>query len=264
VLVCLLVSGSAIGYALHVQRQAEESRQAFTIQSADARTEAAPAGGEVARLRQMLEEKETAYIQLHDELENLKRQSSEGAPASNASSRDFTNTATSVRSGESYMDRLKREDPDQYKKIQDQQLQRRQQAEARYQDAMARLQQRRQAAASPEEAALLDQLTASLTKLRQIGEGWEQVRSLPDSQRAEQMQKLAQESMTAYQNYSDLRSKDRQLQLSLLAAQVGYRDPQQAAQFTSAIQKIYDETDSSLSRFFGTGRRRGGGSGSSQ
>jgi hypothetical protein len=141
--------------------------------------------------------------------------------------------------------------------------QRRQQAETRYQESLAKLQERRQRAQSPEEIALLDQLTASLSKLHELGETWQNMGSLTGTNRMEQYRQLAQESSTAYQGYSELLAKDRQLRLSQLATQVGYKDAAQAQQFTESVQKIYEETDASLTRLLGInpagfGRGRGG------
>ena len=244
---------SAGGYAyltLRAAPAAEESRRPIA-----ARPAADGSASEVARLRLMLEEKETVYSRLRDQYEQFQRQATNtAAPVM----RRFSATNSTARAGgdgnESSMDRWKRENPERYKQIQQQQEQRRQQVEARYQEQAARLQDRRRQAQSPDEIALLDQLTQTVGKLHEIGQGWESLSAMAGDDRATQMRQLSQDSMTTYQTYGELLVKDRQLQLSQLAAQVGYRDPAQAAQFTEAIQRIYTETDPGLNRLLGRGR----------
>ena len=244
---------AAGGYAYFTLRQAPVAED--PAQPVAARPAANGSAGEVARLRLMLEEKEGAYNQLRDQYEQLKQEATTtAAPGFRAFSATNSSARAGGTTGESYMARLQREDPERYQQIQKQQEQRRQQIEARYQEQVARLQDRRQRAQSPEEIALLDQLTETMGKLHQIGQSWESLGTLSSQDRLAQMQQLSQDSVAAYQAYQELLGKDRQLQLSQLAAQVGYRDPAQAAQFAEAIQRIYTETDPGLNRLLGRGR----------
>ena len=219
-----------------------------------ARMTAGGSASEVVRLRLMLEEKESAYNQLRDQYAQLQRETATTtAPVFRAFSATNSVTRAGRNSGESFMTRLQREDPERYKQIQQQQEQRHQQVEARYQEQTARLQDRRQRAQSTDEIALLDKLAETVDKLHQIGQGWESLITSSGPDRLAQMRQISQDSAATYQTYGELLAKDRQLQLSQLAVQVGYRDPAQAAQFAETIQRIYADTDPGLNRLLGRG-----------
>jgi DNA repair exonuclease SbcCD ATPase subunit len=218
----------------------------------------ASAGGEDAQLlRRLLEEKESAYNKVYDELERLKKPgaaATEPRTAVNVS----TNTGGFGRGrggggfgGSDWLERLKTEDPERYKQITESMEQRRQQAETQYQQSLARIQERRQKAGTDDEVAHLDALAGSLTKLHEIGQSWENLRNLSGEERSQAFRQLTQDSATAYQTYSDLKTKDRQVQLNQLAAQVGYKDTAQAEQFTAAVKRIYEETDPGLRGLMG-------------
>jgi hypothetical protein len=265
VVVALLVGvllGGGVGYVVSVNRQTERESLA-TAAVAPAPTPVAAGESEADRLRIMLGEKETAYAKLREENEQLKKQTSADTPLRIPSGSSTNSGGFGGRGGGNFMDRLRRDDPERAKQMEEEREQRRQQAEARYQESLAKLQERRQRAQSPEEQALVDQLSASLTKLHDIGEGWQNISSLSGSNRMEQVRALMQESTTAYQGYGELLLKDRQMRLSQLATQVGYKDAAQAKQFADSVQKIYEETDASLTRLLGVnptgfGRGRGG------
>jgi cytochrome c553 len=82
------------------------------------------------------------------------------------------------------------------------------------------------------------------------------MRDLSEEERRKQSEQLGTESRQVYQQLSDLRRQDRQLQLRQLASQIGYQDAKDVAAFVDTVQRIYRETDSGSGRFFG---RRGGG-----
>ena len=250
----------AAGYAYLTLRQAQA--EAAPAVAGGGRVVTAHTENEVTRLRQMLEEKETAYARLRDQYEQLKREAAPDATTAGRDAASSTNIAVARGdSGESFLDRLKREDPERYKRMEEARAQFRQQVEARYQEQVTRLQDRRQRAQAPDEIALVDQLATTVNKLHEISQGWENLGSLSGADRSTQAQQLAQDATSAYQTYRDLLAKDRQLQLGQLAARAGYRDPAQAAQFTEAIQRIYTETDlrqAGLSFGGGFGGGRGG------
>jgi hypothetical protein len=216
---------------------------------------AAGSTGDAKLLRQLLEEKENAYQRLYEQYEQWK-QAGPSVAAPPAEARSSTNAGGFGRGrGGDFMDRLQREDPERFKQLQETQEQRRKQAEAQFQQQLARLQERRQKATTPEEIAHLDALAATMAKLQAIGQGWETVRSLSGEERSQQVRQLAEESAATYQSYNELKTKDRQLQLQQLAAQVGYRDAAQAEEFTAAIQRIYQETEPGMRGLMGRGMR---------
>jgi len=258
--VALMASGGAAGYFFYQLRQAETERELAAV----AKPAAAPATNdssakEAARLREMLADKEAAYDKLRTELEALKQDKS-AATAPSVSALTSSNSAGSVRSGGGrggFGD-----DPDAQARFREFREQARQRAEKSYNDQLARLQARRQAAKSPEEIAAVDKVIASMTEVREIALAWESTRELSGEERAAQMRTLTERSAAAYRTYGEAMAQDRQVQLQQLAAQSGVRDAAQAKQFAEAIQRIYEETDPSLGRMIGFGGsgRRGGGS----
>lgn len=199
---------------------------------------------EATRLRQQLADKESAYEQLLAERNQLKRTAgtSTTAPAASALTAGTT-PAESRKSPYAETARKWQEGIEAHKQSQ----------EARYQDAIARLQQRRQAATTPEETALVDEVTNSLDQLRALSARWEEARKAGGQDRMALFQQLFQDSSAAYESYSTVLAKDRKFRLNQLATQAGYTDPNQAAQFTDNIQKILTETDSSLNNLLGMG-----------
>ena len=263
VVVALLVGvllGGGVGYVVSANRQADQD-QALLASAKPTAPAPNPEATETEadRLRTMLAEKETAYAKLREENEQLKKQPESPVRLSASAS---TNSFGGRGGGEGFMDRLRRDDPERVKQWEQEREQRRQQTEARYQESLAKLQARRQAAQTAEEKELLDQLSASTTKLHDVGEAWQAMGSATGTNRMEQFRQLAEQSRDAYQAHAELRTKDRQLQLTQLATQAGYKDPAQAKQFADAVQKIYDETDASPGRMIGTAlgfsRGRGG------
>lgn len=257
VVVALLVGvllGGGVGYVVSVNRQTELAKElaASTPGTAPTRTAAADTETEADRLRVMLGEKETAYAQLREENEQLKQQASKESPLRVTTSSATNAVGSSGRSGGgNFMDRIRKDNPEMAKQWEADRERRKQEAETRYQDALAKLQERRQQSQSPEETALVDLLLASMNKLHEVGESWQNMGSITGPNRMEQYRQLAQDSSAAYQDYSGLLAKDRQLRLSQLATQVGYKDPAQAKQFAESIQKIYEETDAGVSRMLG-------------
>ncbi len=143
----------------------------------------------------------------------------------------------------SWMERIQREDPERYKQIIAQREQRRKQAEQWYQDQLAALDQRAQAAPTKDEVDLATQISDTLAKIQQLRQSWQAVRDLPDDQREAAVDQLRTEQRDAFQTLNDLRDRDRQFQLQQLGAQVGYRDAASMAQFADAVQQIYKNTE---------------------
>ena len=159
------------------------------------------------------------------------------------------------------MERLKTEDPERYKQIQEDRERRRQYVEGLVRDQLTRLDQRLQMAQSQEEVNLISQISDTVGQLNDLRQQWQDIRELPDDQRHQKFEELATTTREAYQNLSTLRAQDRQMQLQQLAAQVGYSSATDQAQFAKAIQQIYQETDTSMERFMGFGHGRGGSGG---
>ncbi len=220
---------------------------------------------EVAILRQMLEEKEKAYNTLlaaqrqtgPSETGTVSSTSTDELPVSgNVSAATFT----SAQPGRSWLDQLRDQDPERYRQIQEERESRRQRFEQRIQDYVNQLDTRLQSATTQEEADLVRALTDSIHQMNDLRQSWESLRDLPAEERREQFQQLAQQSRALYEQYAALRAQDRQMQLRRLAAQVGYRNPAQIEQFSTAIDQIYRDTDASLRGLmeFGMGGPGGG------
>jgi hypothetical protein len=262
----LVVSVGGAGYFYFEMRRVEAERQEAVAQArAEVKPLAPQPANEADRLREMLAEKETAYAQLQSEVEQLKQEkTARPAPSNTMVLGDGSNlVVTASTDGGRGFGRGRFGGPEAEARMRESRDQFRQQAEARRQEQLARLQERRQQAKTPEEAALLDQLIASFNQVQEVGQQWESLRDPAVTNRAALAMQLAEQSRAAYAAYNELRAKDRQFQLQQLAAQAGYKDAEQAKQFTDAVQRIYDETDSSLPRLMGFGGfGRGGGGGS--
>ncbi len=195
-----------------------------------------------------LQTKNNEIARLRQELDRLRRSARAVAPPSAPAS---TNLAAAAGTNQvSWLERLRQQDPERYKQIMDGRDQRRQQADAFFQQQFNRLDERLQSTQTQEEADLVNQISDTLNKMNDLRQSWENAAQLSGDER----RKLVADSWQAYQTYSQLRSQDRQLQLRQLASQIGYQNPQDAAPFLNAINTILDDTDPSMTRFMGWGR----------
>lgn len=217
---------------------------------------AAPAGN-VDALRQLLEDRENALQQLRREYAALQQQTPRPAPTTMAAVTPPAAVATNSTQT-AWLERLRTEDPERYKQIQEQREQRRRAAEELFEKQLTRLDERYQAAQSRDEADLVEQIADTLTRLDDLRQQWPTIRALPEEQRREEAQRLGAETWQTVQQLNELRGRDRQLQLQQLATQVGYKDERAISQFVESTEKIFQETDTNPLRFMGGGGGRGG------
>lgn len=232
-----------------VQADAELAKLQVTSKAA------AQAAAEAERLRKKLEQQDTEFNAVRAELAKLKEPAGTVAADPETYPRVSAprDTAAGNSGGRSWMERLKEEDPERYKKMQEDRDKRRQDIAKQFQEALGRIDQRLQTATTPEEVNLLNSLASTLDKVDELRKSWENLRSLPEEDRRDQAAKLGAESMQTYQQLTELRAKDRQLQLQQLAGQVGYKDSAQSQQFVENVSRIYSETDTSINRLLGFG-----------
>ncbi len=204
-------------------------------------------------LQRLLDERVAAYAKLQAELDALRKSGGEPAAAAPV----VSEPATASRA--TWLERLKAENPVRFQQIQQQREQRRQGVDERFRDQMTRLDERLETVESQEEAELVVQIADSVAKLDELRAQWQQLRGLPEEERRAAAPQLMAESRDAYETLSNLRARDRQLQLQQLAADIGYRDAGGTTEFVDAVQRIYTETDTSLNRFMGMGRWGRGG-----
>ncbi|NQU10558.1 hypothetical protein HQ590_07205 [bacterium] len=214
---------------------------------------------EIAGLRRSLDAREQAYRDLQESA----RASGDpnliaGLDAAPAGTPATAAAGDRPGGGPSWLERLRQEDPARYQQLQTDREQWRQRVAERFQEAVAKIDDRFQTAQTEEEADLLSALAETISQMDELREKWHAVRELPDDQRHEAAGELRAESMALYQKLTDLRAQDRQFQLTQLAGQIGYQGANQTAQFVDGVQQIINDTDTSVSRLFGFGRGRGG------
>ncbi len=208
---------------------------------------------DVALLKTLLAERDTANAQLRAEIARLKE-----APAPRAAAAEPTLSPTPTSPAtNSWLDRIRVEDPERYRQIQAAREQRRQAVEQWFNNQFDRLDQRLQAAATQEEGDLVTQIAEALQHIEELGQRWQAVRALPDEERRAAAAELGTETREAYRTLSELRTQDRQFQLQQLAQQIGYRDARSAGQFVDSVTSIIKETEVNPLRGMGGGGGRG-------
>lgn len=159
----------------------------------------------------------------------------------------------------SWLERLKAEDPERYQRIVESREQRRQQIDQYFDNQFTRFDERLQTAQSQEEIDLVNHLSDTLARAEELRYEWEKLQQLPEEERREKGAELRTASTETYQRLRELRAQDRKLQLRNYAASLGYSNPQDLNAFVEAIQRIEQETDASMGRFFGGGDGAGRG-----
>jgi hypothetical protein len=256
---------------LRVQLTETEARLAALQQAQPAAAPARRDNDDAALLRRMLQERDAAYAELRDAYEELRRHSDEpdmDSPAFAMLQSSAQPAGPGRGSGNegsmSWLERMRIEDPERYRQVQEAREQRRREFEARFHEQYAGIDQRLRTARSRDEAELLNQMAATLAQAEELRRAWEELRNLTGEQRREAAQQLAAQSRETHAALSDLRARDRELQLRQLAAHLGYRDPREIAQFVETIDRIHRETDPALNRLLGIqGAPRGGRAGGS-
>lgn len=249
IILAALFAGTTIFYA---NRAGDLRKQIAESTPVIAPSPAPPPNLETARLRKLLEERETAYIQLETAYRQLQR----GETPTQEIATAAMPVASSSTNRLSWTERVKQEDPERYKQMMAERDQRRKQMEQWYQERVSALDLRAQNAPTQQEAELATKIADNLAKLHDLGQQWSSIRDMPDAQREAAIDALRTATRETYQNLRTLGQQDRQLQLQNLAQSVGYTSTTDIQKFTSAISSIYQTTD-----YTPRGGGMGGGSG---
>ena len=212
----------------------------------------------VQTLEKLLREQSEAYAELQNRYSDEQRTNTTEQPATTAAAPAETNALAAAGSsgdrGGQWLERLRTEDPERYKQMQEAREQRRQQVSEYFDSQLDRLDQRYQAAGSQDEADLVAEISTTLGKLDELRQRWQEVRQLPEEERRAQARELGRESHQTWQKLVELRTRDRELQLKQFAAQIGYADPSTSGQIVDQLQQIYRETETNPMQFMGMGR----------
>lgn len=192
-------------------------------------------------------------------LQSLLSQQNLSATTETASPTTTGEAGTTPTNRVSWLDRLKSEDPDRYQRIVESREQRRQQIDQYFDNQFARFDERLQTAQSQEEIDLVNNLSETLARAEELRYEWEKLQQLPEEERREKGAELRTTSMETFQRLRELRAQDRTLQLRNYAASLGYSNPQDLNAFVAAIQRIEQETETGMGRFFGGGDGPGRG-----
>jgi hypothetical protein len=250
---CFLIGVAATAafsmyHAAQLREEIEDAQTAIEELRTASQTSHKTQVADVNRLRKLLQrlEEENAALRTSgtESTNNDDVATEPAAPTIKVSTATATPKPDHGGDRQSFMDRLKKEDPARYKQMQDEREQWRKKAAEQVQQTLKRLDDRMQAAQTQPEADLLAQLAATTARMAEIRQNWDQLRTLPEDQRQEQAAALATESRQLYQKLTELRTQDRQLQLQQLATQVGYQDANQSAQFVESVNRIITETSS--------------------
>ncbi len=251
---CVILTGALVATADYAHALA---RRIHPAEQPPATTPAmATATAKEKLLQRLLDERVAAYARLSAAYDELKKKTDNPSLQPAAAAASLSPPRGENRN--SWLERLRTENPERYKQIQEEREQRRQRVEAMFHDQLTRLDERLQTAQSQGEADLVNQIADTVNKLNDLRQQWQQARELPDGERQAAMQQLGPQTAEAYQTLSQLRAQDRQMQLQQLASQIGYRTESDQAQFVTTVSQIIQETDPRMDHGMGFGRGRGG------
>lgn len=232
------------------QQNRELNTQLSAVDAARQAVDSFPMSESRSGLRQALESEQVANAELRQELARWK-----GVPvASNTAPAVTTTTeAQPARGGtEGWLDRIKQQDPERYKQVVAERDQRRKDLQDWQAETLAQLAARAQSPSMPEEAALVTQISDTLTKLNDLRQQMAASRQLPDDQRQAQMAQLIPEMQSTWQQLTALRDQDRALQYLLLGKQLGL-SPDRAQSLATTIPTILQNTQYTPTRGGGPG-----------
>ena len=216
---------SALKHAQELNTQLEQSQAALQKLSAPPADQAQP--GAASRLQKLLAEETTTNARLRKDLARLKNQPAPlvtnalpvTAPAT--TNGPVADRANRFGGPGAWLDRIRQQDPERYKQLVAEREQRRKEADDWYDTTQGQLTAQAQAAATPDEAELANQISGTLSKLNDLRQQLQAARELPADQQPAQMAQLLPELQTAMQQLGQLREQDRTLQYQQLATQLG-------------------------------------------
>jgi DNA repair exonuclease SbcCD ATPase subunit len=240
----LVCAGLSAAVVVTVSQNRELTAQLEGIPS---KTGADFASADAARLRDLLEQEQTANMELRNELAKLKRAGTNDTRVLRRTAIGGDSTNRPPRGGgpggNAWLDRLRQEDPARYKQIVEQREQRRRAAEQWYQDTVNQLDQRAASAPTQAEAELATQIADTLAKLNDLRQQWQALRELPEEQRQAQMTDLVAQTRQLERQLRDLSQQDRTQQLQSYANSLGIADEAGQQDFASGISAIYSNTN---------------------
>lgn len=228
---CAVLAWSSVVTANRVrelQAQLEAKNAEVQELTVKKRGDSAHAASTDTGLGELLAKRDTEYEELREAYDKLKQQIPVILSASTATSTSDTSRASFTpgsRRNNNNLERLRLQDPERYRQVVQAIRQRQQQATQEYEDQMAGLLQRAQAAATHEEADLVAQITDTLDKLNQLRQSRQALDNLPEDQRQAEAQQINQEMRDTFQQLNTLRDQDRTLQYQKLADQLGLKGP---------------------------------------
>ncbi len=233
-------------------------RQAEAAGAPTAPDGAGPSGDRLAALEELLRERDAAYARLQQQYADAEKRLAAVRTGDSETRPGVASVPTNAppappEGRRSWLERLKTEDPERYAQIQQDREERRQRAAMFFESQLDRLDERYRVAQTRQEVELLEQIADKLVRLDELRQQWTAIRELPQEERRAQARELGAASMQTYYDLVRLRVQDRQLQLDQLARQVGYDTETDAATFVTAVQQIFDETDTNPMQFMGGG-----------
>lgn len=246
VVFCVIVAGAAVFATVQVFSLMDQLDRTETQLIQEKQARQADQKTQMAALRKQLEAKDAALVNLEESLRPAP--SDEDSPAENSpppeGSRRGPGPTSGVSSNQvSWWDRMRTEDPERYKQMQEERDRRRKQMDEWFAGQITWLDQRAQTAQTQRETEVTTALANTLARMNEVQQQFRAARELPDDQRRDVMQKLGEESHDLSRTLSKLREMDRDVQLENLARSAGYTDPQAAQNFAKSVRNIYKNTE---------------------
>ena len=217
----VILTATAISAVSHSQELTAQLEQAQTeLQNSQGKPAGKTTTGSNEMLQKLLAEETAVNAELRKEIERLEN-SAAAAPVANGrvGAAVETNSLTVGRATgpAAWMERIRQQDPERYKQIVADREQRRKETDDWYANTQSQLAARAQAAATPDEADLANQIADTLAKLNDLRQQQQQlqVANLPTDPQ------LQAEIQNTRQQLSQLSEQDRTLQYQQLATQLG-------------------------------------------
>jgi hypothetical protein len=197
-----------------------------------------------ADMGELLAKRDAEYQELREAYDKLREQLATAPTVNIATTSATTRTSFTQfprRNNNNFLERIRQQDPERYKQVVQQIQQRQQQAAQDYDDQITGLAARAQAAPTPEEADLVNQIKDTLDKINELRQSRQALANLPEDQIQAQMQPINDQLREAYGQLTILRDKDRTSQLLDLATQLGLKGSE-AQNLADGVTQVYKNT----------------------
>ena len=219
----VILTATAISAVKHSQELNAQLEHAQTeLQNVQSKPTGKTTTGSNEMLQKLLAEETAVNAELRKEIERLQNQATTlvtNLPAVVIT----TNTVTTTRfsRGSAWLERLRKDDPERYQQVVADRDQRRKEIDDWYASTQSQLAAQAQAAATPDEADLANQIAASLANLKDLRQQVQAANELPPDQQSAQLAQLMPQLQAAVQDMSQLRDQARTVQYQQLATQLG-------------------------------------------